>query len=78
MDDMLVKSFYIGDHLAHLTKMFNILHTYNMKLNPNKCVFGLSLVKCLGFIVNWWRIKANPDKINLVLEMETLWTVKEI
>lgn len=70
VDDILVKSFYTGDHLAHLTKMFNVLYTYNMKLNTNKCMFRVSLGKFLDFMVNWQSTEANTDKINVVLEME--------
>lgn len=52
VDDMLVKSLYEVDHLIYLTKMFNALRTYNIKLNPNKCKFKVSLKKLLGFMVN--------------------------
>lgn len=52
VDDMLVKSFYAGDHLAHLKELFDVLRNYNMKLNPNKCAFGVSSGKFLGFMVN--------------------------
>lgn len=43
IDDILVKSVQAGDHLTHLTEMFDILHVYEMKLNLNKCAFGVSL-----------------------------------
>ena len=36
VDDMLVKSVPEND----LQETFNILRSYNMKLNPSKCVFG--------------------------------------
>ena len=65
IDDMLVKS--ATTHIAHLTKAFQILKEYNMKLNPAKCAFGVSAGKFLGFIVNNRGIEANPDKIRVVL-----------
>lgn len=34
VDDMLVKSKVIIDHIKHLVEMFNILRRYRMKLNP--------------------------------------------
>lgn len=52
MDDMLVKSIHAANHLTYLKEIFNILCAYNMKLNPNKCTFGVSIRKFLGFIVN--------------------------
>lgn len=42
LDDMLVKNLHTANYLTHLTKTFNVLYTYNMKLNPNKCVFSIS------------------------------------
>ena len=52
IDDMLVKSTTAELHIAHLSKAFQILRKYNMKLNPAKCAFGVSAGKFLGFIVN--------------------------
>ena len=63
VDDMLVKSMRSSDHLAHLAEMFSILRIYKMKLNPNKCAFGVASGKFLGYMVNQRGIEANPDKI---------------
>ncbi|XP_074351523.1 uncharacterized protein LOC141690640 [Apium graveolens] len=52
MDDMLVKSKEANDHVRHLSDMFQILMEYRVKLNPQKCVFGVDFGKFLGFIVN--------------------------
>ena len=49
-----------------------------MKLNPAKCVFGVSTGKFLGFIVNSRGIEANPDKIKAVLDMLPPSNIKEI
>ena len=49
-----------------------------MKLNPTKCAFGVSVGKFLGFIVNSRGIKANPDKIKVVLDMQPPLNTKEI
>ena len=42
VDDMSVKSLCERDHLDNLRETFNTLRSYNMKLNPNKCVFGVT------------------------------------
>ena len=52
VDDMLVKSLRKNDHLDDLKETFNTLRSYNMKLNPNKCVFGVTAGKFLGFMVS--------------------------
>ena len=50
--DMLVKSIREEDHLSDLQETFDTLWSYNMKLNPTKCVFGITAGKFLGFMVS--------------------------
>ena len=52
VDEMLVKSLREDDHLIDLQKTFDTLRVYNMKLNPNKCVFGVTVRKFLGFMIS--------------------------
>ena len=52
MDDMLVKSRMVGDHVEHLRQMFNVLRKYQMELNPLKYAFEVGSSKFLGFMVN--------------------------
>ena len=52
VNDMLVKSVHVNDHLSDLQETFNTLRSYNMKLNPSKCVFGVTAGKFLGFMVS--------------------------
>ena len=78
IDNMLVKSTTAELHIAHLVEAFQILKKYNMKLNPAKCAFGVSSGKFLGFIVNNQGIKANSDKIKVVLDMPPPSNIKEV
>ena len=78
IDDMLVKSVKVDLHITHLAETFQILKSYNMKLNPAKCVFGNSAGKFLGFIVNSRGIKANPDKIKAMLDILPPSNIKDI
>ena len=52
VDDMLVKSLRKDNHLDNLRETFDTLRSYNMKLNPNKCAFGVMAGKFLGFMVS--------------------------
>ncbi|XP_052189976.1 uncharacterized protein LOC127799795 [Diospyros lotus] len=63
VDDMLVKSKQVIDHIRDLEEAFQILRKYQMRLNPLKCSFGVASGKFLGFIVNERGIEANPKKI---------------
>ena len=51
IDDMLVKSLRGVDHLNHLKECFKTLNEYGMKLNPEKCTFGVTSGEFLGYIV---------------------------
>ena len=69
MDDMLVKSQWEDDHLDGLKETFDTLRSYNMKLNPSKCTFGVITGKFLWFMVSQRGIKVNLDKIQAIMEM---------
>jgi len=49
-----------------------------MKLNPDKCTFGVTAGKFLGFMMSQRGIEANPDKIRAIMEMAPLRNVKEV
>ena len=49
-----------------------------MRLNPNKCAFRVSSGKFLGFVVSHRGIEANPDKIQVILNMEPPQNIKEV
>ena len=45
------------------------LEKYNLRLNPKKCVFGVTSGKLLGHIVSERGIEVDPDKIKVIQEM---------
>ena len=49
-----------------------------MKLNPNKCAFGVTAGKFLGFMVSSRGIEVNPEKILAIMELEPSRTVNEV
>ena len=78
VDDMLVKIRREEDHLRDLKETFDTLRSYNMKLNPGKCAFGVTAGKFLGFMVSQRGIEVNPDKIQAIMEMKPPRNVKEV
>ena len=75
---MLVKSVRENDHLCDLQETFNTLRSCNMKLNPSKCVFGVTAGKFLGFMVSQRGIEVNPEKVRAIMELEPSRTVKAV
>jgi hypothetical protein len=47
VDDIVVKSVHRRDHISDLAKTFANLSAANLKLNPEKCVFGIHKGKVL-------------------------------
>ena len=78
VDDMLVKSVRKNDHLSDHQETFDTLRSYNMKLNPSKCVFGVTAGKFLGFMVSQRGIEVNPEKVQAIIELEPPKTVKAV
>ncbi|KAL2250131.1 UNVERIFIED_CONTAM: Transposon Tf2-11 polyprotein [Sesamum indicum] len=78
VDGMLVKSRRSQDHLEHLEQAFNIMRTYGMKLNPDKCTFGVGGGKLLGYMVSERGIEANPEKIQAIMSLRSPTTIKDV
>ena len=78
VDDMLVKSLHEVDHLDDLRETFDTLRSFNMKLNPNKCTFGVIAGKFLGFMMSQRGIEVNLEKVRAIMELEPPRTVKEV
>ncbi|XP_057545841.1 uncharacterized protein LOC130824839 [Amaranthus tricolor] len=72
------KSKQADQHAADLRETFLTLQKHQMKLNPDKCVFGVTGGKCLGFLVDERGIEANPDKIRAIQNMRSPTSVKEV
>ena len=61
VDDMVVKSKVVFEHVGDLTNIFRILRKHKLHLNASKCSFGLDSGKFLGYMVTHRGIEVNPD-----------------
>ena len=78
VDNMIAKSRTARDHLVDLRKLYKRLTKYRLRLNPNKCVFGASSGKLLGFIVSQRGIEVDPAKVQAIRDMLTPQSGKQI
>jgi hypothetical protein len=69
VDDIVVVSKNKEDHLAYLTEMFANMRDARLRLNLEKCVFGVCRGKILGYLVSHHGIEANPTKIQAIINM---------
>jgi hypothetical protein len=70
VDDIIVKSTKQENHIADLQETFANFRNAGLKLNLEKCVFGVKKGKFLWCLVSTKGIEANPSKIEAMLRME--------
>jgi len=58
--------------------LFTTIIKYMLKLNPEKCVFGVEAGKFLGFLLTECAIEANPEKCTAIIAMRSPISVKEV
>jgi len=78
VDDMVVKSPSHHQHAEDLSAVFSALRQYNLRLNPDKYVFGVDRGKFLGFMLTQRGIEANLEKCKVIIEMRSPTTIKEV
>ncbi len=69
INDILVHSKGLLQHLAHLEELFKKFHKVNMKIHPKKCEFAITLVVYLGHRILPNGIIAHWAKVVAILEM---------
>jgi hypothetical protein len=70
IDDVIVKSNSMNNHLADLRLPLERMRRYGLKMNPLKCAFGVSAGKFLGFIIHEYGIEIDPTKIESINKMQ--------
>ena len=78
LDDILVFSPTLEDHLRHLDIVFDRLRKHDLKLKLKKCGFLKSETQYLGFIINKDGIKPEPKKVEAIRSLPVPTCVREI
>ena len=61
IDDMVVKSKVVSDHVKDLGNIFEILRKHKLHFNASKCSFGVGSEKFLSYMVTHREIEVNPN-----------------
>ncbi|UYV64131.1 K02A2.6-like, partial [Cordylochernes scorpioides] len=77
-DDILVYTKTWQEHIELLSKVFDKLRQYNMKLKLSKCIFGRTEVKYLGHIISHNQLKPDPGKVKSIQDFPRPDTVKKV
>ena len=78
VDDIVVKSREARSLIRDLEETFASLRQVNLRLNPEKCVFGVPSGKLLGFLVSHRGVEANPEKVKAIEDMSPPQTLREM
>ena len=78
INDMVVKSKMISEHLGDLRAIFEVLRNYKLRLNASKCSFSVGSGKFLGYMVTHRGIEVNPDQIKAINNLRSLRNPKEV
>ena len=74
----MVKSWEARTLIQDLEETFASLRKVDLRLNPEKCVFGVPSGKLLGSLVSHKGIEANPEKVKEIEDMSPPQTLKEL
>lgn len=66
MDDIIIYSTSLQEHLNNLKKILDTLRFYNLKVKLDKCEFLQKEVAFLGHLVTSEGVKPNPQKIEVI------------
>ena len=65
IDDVVVKSKGYREHLADLRETLDCTRKHGLKMNPNKCAFGVSAREFLDFMVHERGVKVGQKSMTL-------------
>jgi len=75
---MVVTSQQREHHVANLEEIFTTITKYKLKLNPEKCVFGVEAGKFLGFLHTERGMEANLEKCAAIIARRSPISMKEV
>ena len=78
LDDIIVYSSTIEEHIQRLDQVFSTLAKHGLKLKPEKCVFFQEEVKYLGHVVSSKGVSMDPDKVASVKNYQVPSTLYEL
>ena len=78
IDDIVVKSKQEVWHIEDFQGLFEVLRQHKLRLNAEKCAFGVGYGKFLGYLITCRGIEVNPDQIEVMKCLKSLSNPKEM
>ena len=78
VDDVLIASSSITQHIQHLQEVFRRFSRHGMLLNPSKCTFGVDSLAFLGHHISAAGIKPLEDRVTTIRDFQRPETKKQL
>ncbi|MCG7879415.1 MAG: RNase H-like domain-containing protein, partial [Candidatus Thiodiazotropha endolucinida] len=78
LDDILIFSSSLEEHLRHISLIFDRLRQHNLKLKLKKCGFLKLETNYLGFVISEQGIKPDEKKVDAIRSLPVPTCVKEV
>ncbi len=78
IDDVLIHSRTHPEHLAHLLAAIDRVRSANLRLNPEKCIFGAAQVQYLGQTISGQGVQPGLDKTSALKDVAPPANVKQL
>ena len=78
IDDMVVKSKKVSEHLGDLDEVLMVLRKHRLRLNASKCYFSVGSGKFLGYMITHRGIELNLDQTKAIHNLHPPQNPKEV
>jgi hypothetical protein len=78
IDDVVIKSLNNDSHLEDVKRTLECTRKHGLKMNPNKCAFGVSAGEFLGFLVHDGGIEVGKKSMKAIDEVVPPTNLKEL
>lgn len=78
IDDILVASSSLDEHIEHLRVVFQRLKEFHLRLNVAKCVLGAPELEFLGYIVNGKGIRPTSSRVKSISDFPRPKTISDL
>ena len=78
IDNKVVKSKVVSEHVGDLVNIFEILREHKLRLIASKCSFGVGSGKFLSYMVTYRGIEVNPNQVKAINSLQPPQNPKEV
>ena len=78
LDDILIFSSTMQEHLEHVKLVVQRLRNHNLKVKPKKCEIAKTRIEYLSHIIENGTVRPNPKKIQAILDFKQPTSIRQL